>query len=58
MIRDKIMHKRKCMNEQPLSLETNDFGALGYQRQGSLYATPTTTFGYQGRQPNGMIKKT
>ena len=43
------------MNEQPISLETNYFGALGYHRQGSLCATPTTTFGYQGRQLNGMI---
>ena len=45
------------MNEQPISLETNYFGALGYHRQGSLCATPTTTFGYQGRQLNRMIKK-
>ena len=32
------------MNEQPISLETNYFGALGYHRQGSLCATPTTCF--------------
>ncbi len=50
------MVKIKCMNEQLLYLKTNHFGALGYHRQKPLYATPTTTFGNLGRQPNGMTK--